>query len=140
MSDYPPRGKELKILNKIRKAYKDLGPPPCSHGFVHLDIDLDFAIKGVRTNGHEQTTTLFDVHKRLSEEDNDLQQEKRDLDAWAEKVAAFRELVESLVGDEFNICPVCHGEKGERISGKGIKAYEWVDCGRCKGRGIIPLK
>ena len=135
--NYKPKGKELKVLKKIEQLLIALDKESHSSEVgIEIGIELNHALKGIRTNGREKVNSLYDVFCELQKEDDNLQDDARKTLIFAEKAAEFRLEVEALMED-FNICPICHGEKGEKIRGSRGISYEWEDCERCKGRGIL---
>lgn len=135
MANYKPKSKELKIAKEISRLManfrKVLG---CCKTPTSAAIHIDFTLEGVRTNGTQSVTGLYDVKKDLEEYRESCQSKIRDHEKAIKRVDA---MLSKLQG--FKTCSKCKGEKGGRTGSvpRGYRYGDWEDCTKCKGRGII---
>lgn len=134
MSNYKPKGKELKTAKKVNELFEGLKKEVGFHRYpASASISIDHTLEGVRTNGHQAVTSLFNVKE-------DLEDYKKNCEDEIKIHQKAVELTEAMLAelDWFKTCPKCKGGKGKKMpGGRSCILYTWEDCNKCDGRGII---
>ena len=129
----------LKVLELAHKAACKLTDKRHSPPY-YSGIAYGHALEGVRTNGWEKATTIYDVVKKLSEYVDELIEHKKEIDA-AVKLANKEILkITNSIMSKYKTCPQCKGEKGEKHpaqAGSGQRWGCWEDCRLCHGVGLV---
>ncbi len=149
MSHDPPQGRELRITKRMETIVRGLNKGISGNlrtytpHVLQACISSGHALEGVRVNGVRKLTNVLTVSK-------DLKEFKRDMDKYVKRVSKAAEQldkalleVEGLM-EEFTICSKCKGQKGRKTDtmerrgeGPGEHIVDWMDCEKCRGRGII---
>lgn len=136
MPRFEPKGKELEIAKKVKAIMKTCD---CSSSDFCPDcwIEVDHTLEGIRTNGLEEVTSLYDVKKALMQWKSEKLSDIREYKKVLRKVEKMLKLLK-----RFKICEKCKGRKGGFNgvveSGSGRRGY-WIDCDKCNGRGILEI-
>lgn len=137
--EVPLKGEELKVAKRIQKIIEKLKDFERSYPWFSVgiaSIHIDFAMRGVRCNGHERRNSFAEVIENFGTL-------KDSLTDTAERIEKSLELVNEVQGiysSRYKRCPKCGGKAGRNYkSGHILNA--WEDCYECDGYGhvLIPI-
>lgn len=151
MSYYPPKGKELKALRKIRKlvpmiisaqdnfnlyASSFMEDPGTDDSFS-WQRDTDFALRGVSTNVTDRTTTIASIILAVHRMRAKRPVLGRKIEREIRKLNSLLSQVERVI-EPFGLCPSCLGNRGRYLPVTNKRQVKkWEDCCFCEGRGVL---
>lgn len=131
--EVPLRGEELKVAKRIQKIIKELDGLERDHPWFDVgiaSIHIDFAIRGVRCNGHQRINSFIEVMENFET----LKESLIDTVTQAEKSLYLINKAQGIYSSRYKRCTKCGGKGGAKVS-----INDWADCYDCDGNGYIPI-